>query len=276
MRDTIRAGDQSHVWPLPVEGCASNDWAAYQARLAPLLARRGLQRTVLGDVGDAPVWLLQPGVTAAGPRLLIAAGFHGEEPAGPWGLLRFLEQADDSLFARARLSFLPLVNVSGFAAGCRFNRWGENPNRGFCITEDGETPSREGHILLEHAPLLAQLGSDGVLSCHEDVLVQYGYVYSFEHAAAPGPFSHALRDCNARFFTLMPDGEVDGCPVRHGVVFNHRDSSFESWMMQAGVARAACTETPGQQAMETRVAANAAMMATFVEYALAAQAAVQT
>lgn len=268
MSEMIRDGEQSHVWPLPDEGCASNDLVAFTQRLDALAARRGLLHTTLADTSGVQISLLQSGPMVQGPALLIAAGFHGEEPAGPWGLLRFLDTAPDDWFARARLSFLPLVNRTGFAAGRRFNAWGENPNRGFTANPRGETPSREGQLLLAHAARLQQLGRDGVLSCHEDVLQQHGYVYSFEHAAQPGPFSLTLRDSNARFFTLLADGEVDGCPVQDGLVFNHRDSSFEAWMLQNGAARTACTETPGLQPIAPRIAANAAMMAAFVEHAL--------
>ena len=263
----MRDSEQTHVWRLPVEGCASNDWSEFQRRLAQLITRRGLQTTELGQPGGQPLWLLR-GQHSVGPALLIAAGFHGEEPAGPWGLLRFLDSAPDALFAQAQLAFLPLVNVTGFMAGRRYNDSGENPNRGFCAEIDDEAPSQEGQVLQAHAELLTTLARDGALSCHEDVLVREGYVYAFERRASPGPFTLGLRDTNARFFDLLPDGQVDDCPVQDGIVFNHRDGSFEAWLYACGVTRAACTETPGLQDMETRIAANAAMMQCFVEYAL--------
>ncbi|WP_035061540.1 M14 family metallopeptidase [Andreprevotia chitinilytica] len=269
MNEPTRDGKQTYRWQLPVEGCASNNWPRYQARLVELAERRQLQWTELGRVAGQPIVLLQPASAPDRPNLLIASGFHGEEPAGPWGVLRFLETATDALFARANISFLPLVNISGFAAGRRLNDAGQNPNRGFCpasgASEDHTGPSHEGLILQAHAELLTQLGRDGVLSCHEDVLVEHGYVYSFERSAVPGPFTRTLRDANARFFALLPDGEVDGCPIRDGIVFNHADSSFEAWMMQLGVRRAACTETPGKQDVDVRIAANAVMMSAFVE-----------
>jgi hypothetical protein len=73
---------------------------------------------------------------------------------------------------------------------------------------------------------------------------------------------------NASFFAVHPDGEVDGCPVRDGIVFNHQDTSFESWLLLEGARHAACVETPGQQPIERRIAAQAAMMGFFVEHAM--------
>ncbi|NRF69501.1 succinylglutamate desuccinylase/aspartoacylase family protein [Aquincola sp. S2] len=262
------AGMQSWIWPLP-EGGASNDQAALDTRWQVLLGRGGWQAEVLGQVGDDALRLyVRPSAAAAAPRLLIAAGFHGEEPAGPWGVLQFFERADAGLLDRLQLTVLPLVNASGFRAGRRFNDWGENPNRGHGASADAP-PSREGRVLAAHGARLAALGASGVLSCHEDVKQpQHGYVYSLERAERPGAFSHALLAANARFFPLLPDGDVDGCHVRGGIVFNRYDGSFEAWMMEQGVGRAACVETPGRAPIGERIAAQAAMVEAFVRHPL--------
>jgi predicted deacylase len=258
------------IWELP-DGGRSNDAEALQRRWQALCDAGGWQAEVLGCIGDDPITLLQrPARGADAPRLLIAAGFHGEEPAGPWGLLRFIGGAQSALLDRVQLTLLPLVNPSGLRAGRRFNDWGENPNRGFGLQAGGIAPSREGRVLIGQARRLAEAGRDGVLSCHEDVKqATFGYLYSLERAAAPGPFSRALLAANARHFPIHPDGEVDGCPVRGGIVFNRHDGSFEAWAMELGVARAACVETPGQADIGTRIAAQADMAEAFVRVALA-------
>lgn len=256
---------QNFVWPLPVEACASNDLDAFLRKLEAVAARRGFRRESLGEAFGTPLWLLTrepPGRDR--PSLLIAAGFHGEEPAGPWAVLRFLDQCDEALLDTARLGVLPLVNASGFSAGQRHNAADENPNRGFAPDEDGIAPSAEGRLLLACADRIAALGRDGVLACHEDALLDCAYVYVNESGAHPGSFGKALRDANARYFPLHPDGSVDGCPIRDGIVFNHRDSSFESWLMRLGAARSACIETPGQASIERRILAQVEMIATFV------------
>lgn len=261
------AAGKSWAWVLP-DGYASNDWARYRRRLEALAARRGFELITLGTISDEPLLMLRSGSRDPGAlQLLVASGFHGEEPAGPWGVLEFLDAAAQSLLSRVRLTVLPLVNATGFRAGTRFNAFGENPNRGY-LGLPGENPSHEGRLLLAHRDLLLEAARDGLLSCHEDVLLSHGYLYSCERAATPGAFSRSLLAANAAFFPLHPDGSVDGCPVTGGIIFNHYDGSFESWLMKQGAARAACVETPGQHPIGQRIAAQRAMIEAFLACAL--------
>ena len=249
------------------EGCLSSDWNAYTARLDELATRHALRRTILGQPGGEPLYLLTPtGDPGQRPRLLIASGLHGDEPAGPWGLLRFLERADARLLDACSLSLLPVINVTGFRNGTRLNAWGEDPNRGYVPAAGDLPPSREGAVLLAHAARLQALASDGFLACHEDPELALAYVYTLERQDTPGPFSMALRDACVQRFAVHPDGVVDGCPVRDGIVFNHYDSSLEAWMMHEGSLRAACTETPGQCAIDKRIEANADLIEAFVRH----------
>ena len=260
------AGTKPWTWILP-DGHASNDWVHYCARLEAVAARRRFELTTLGRAGGEPPLMIRCGAAdPSAPQLLVASGFHGEEPAGPWGVLEFLEAADQDLLSRVRLTVLPLINVTGFRAGTRFNTHGENPNRGY-LGLPGESPSHEGQLLLAHRDLLLEAARDGLLTCHEDVLLSHGYVYSCERAAAPGAFSRTLLAANAAFFPVHADGGVDGCPIAGGIVFNHHDGSFESWLMELGVARAACVETPGQHPIERRIAAQRAIIETFLNFA---------
>lgn len=273
----VSSSPETHVWMLPGEACASRDWQTFERRLEAAAAQRGMRRESLGTAFGRPLWLLTNAQSTNAPstashaeprrRLLIASGFHGEEAAGPWALLRVLEHGAQHLFAVADISFIPLVNVSGFSIGARFNDAGENPNRGFRPELDDAAPSAEGCLLLAQAARIAALGRDGVLACHEDIDVSGGYVYAYERAATPGRFATALRDANAACFPCHPDGVVDGCAVRDGIVFNHYDSSFESWAMTLGATCAACTETPGLQPIEARIQAHVAMIEAFVLHA---------
>jgi hypothetical protein len=105
--------------------------------------------------------------------------------------------------------------------------------------------------------------------CHEDVLLSHAYLYSLERAETPGELTCALLAANAEHFPLHPDGLVDGCAVNGGIVFNHYDGSFESWLMSHGIAYAACVETPGQQPIARRIAAQHRMIDTFVRKSVA-------
>lgn len=252
------------VW-LRTEGGASNDLATLRARWSVQVERWGFVTTELGPVLGGPLPLLRRAAArAVAPRLLIAAGFHGEESAAPWGLLRWIEDAARDELDAVALSLLPLVNATGFRAGGRHNALNQNPNRGFDDGAQGEPPSVEGQCLLANEALLLQAGGDGVLSCHEDLTRTGAHVYSFEPAAAPGAFSHGLIDAARGHFEIHPDGEIDGHPLRDGIVFNKHDGSFESWLTLRGVAVAATVETPGLADFGRRVAAQTAFMRRFV------------
>jgi len=66
-----------------------------------------------------------------GPLLLISAGFHGDERAGPLSILEHLEEIVS--YARERgvgLILYPLCNPSGFEAGTRYNIEGDRGELG--------------------------------------------------------------------------------------------------------------------------------------------------
>ena len=269
MRNTApRDGRQHWSWPLPAswglaQQARSNDITLWRQLFASAALRLGLQLHTLGAALGEPLWLLTRAARhAAAPHCLVACGFHGEEPAGPWGLLKFLQRTDASALDPVHLSLLPLVNCTGFAAGTRFNAEGDNPNRGY--SGDGPMPSAEGRLLLQHASTLAAASRDGVLSCHEDVMTTTAYLYALENADSPGTLAQRLLQANLRHFQQQPDGLVDGCTVKDGVIFNHHDGSFEDWLFSLGARFAACVETPAQQAFEQRVAAQADMVSAFL------------
>ena len=264
-----RSPFECFLWQSDIFDCQSNDIGVFYAQLAEEVARLGLTEKKLGEAGKYPVCLYQSPAPKSGlPSLLISAGFHGEEAAGPWGLLHFLSDMQPELFERVNLSILPLVNPTGFSKGHRFNKLGENPNRGF-ILENGkpksnDQTSHEGKLLIEHAQLLLAASRDGILTCHEDVLVSDTYVYSFEPSQVPGRFSTGLRDSLGRFFEIAADGLIDDCPVKDGLIFNHFDTSFESFLVRSGAKVGACSETPGKQNFDQRVLANSAVMQQFI------------
>lgn len=262
----------SYRWHSEIFKCESTDISHFFSLLEEEKNRLGLIVQKLGDVGGEPIWLMQsPAQNSANPNLLISAGFHGEEAAGPWGMLNFLSNLNPSLFEKVNLSLLPLINPTGFANGHRFNVLGENPNRGFYIKDGiaqaGEHTSVEGKILIDHSNILLSASRDGILTCHEDVLLTDTYVYTFEPTQVPGKFSYNLRDALGQYFPIAKDGNIDDCPVRNGVIFNHFDSSFESFLVQQGARIGCCSETPGQQNLDQRILANAAVMTTFVKMA---------
>jgi hypothetical protein len=206
------------------------------------------------------------------PNLLISGGFHGEEIAGPWAILKFLETAFTDLLDKANLTFLPCVNPIGFNRGTRYARAGERTNAGFCHEEEtGDKLSTEGQILMENIDFLIKSASGGFLSLHEDDTVDKFYIYSFEHTLKPGRFTIAMRDEEAKYFEVLPDGiEVneEGDPesiVEQGIVYRLCDGSFEDMLFHRGVSRTLVIETPAKSiALEKRVEVGVALIMKFI------------
>lgn len=245
------------------------DVDVFTQQLYQLTAKKGFLVKRLGNVKSDPVLLLIPKELKNGPNILIAAGFHGEEPAGCFGILHFLETMPQRFISKANISFLPMVNPTGFRSRKRTNAWNENPNKGFCHTNSGNPePSHEGLILMKHLHLLKSLANDGFISLHEDVEQERFYLYTFENTNTTGPFSEVLRTEEAKFFMPYPDGELEGGSVRNGIIFRHCDGSFEDLLFHEGIHRTACTETPGLSDIEKRIEANASIITAFVRFAV--------
>jgi predicted deacylase len=251
------------------EKSITTDLIRFEKILYELASQREFAIQELGKVKEYPILLLTPKKSTDGPNLLIAAVFHGEEPAGGWGILRFLQEVPENIIASSNLSFLPIVNPTGFRNGRRINDWGENPNRGFIHSDPEQSiPSREGHILVEHLASIKLLAKDGFISLHEDIEMEKFYIYTFENAEVPGAFSETLRNEEQKYFRAYPDGILEGGLVSNGIIFRYCDGSFEDLLFHEGIPRTACIETPGLLHIDSRIEANVGIITAFVNFAI--------
>ena len=84
-----------------------------------------------GVVDGFPIYriLLEGG--PGGRRVLLSAGIHGDEPAGPEAVLCFLERDAADLLPHFTFLILPCINPYGYVHNRRENRKGEDINRSF-------------------------------------------------------------------------------------------------------------------------------------------------
>jgi hypothetical protein len=198
-------------------------------------------------------------------------GFHGEEPAGPLGALQFLEKGPQAYFDTCAITWIPLVNPTGARKAQRLNKWGENPNKGYCTRHDhgNKWPlSQEGKLLEKHMPLIVTSARSGMLSLHEDSDLNEFCLYVYEDAESPTDFAYAVRDAGARHFPVLPDGPYDKFySVKDGFIFKPPcTSGFEDRLAQESALPWACSETPGRQSLHQRVAANVDLITAFLAH----------
>lgn len=225
----------------------------------------------LGLINNNPLFFITRPISNGDkkPHLLLTAGFHGNEQGGSYGLLDFLQHAEDSLFEKVNLSFLPAVNPSGMQLGSRNNYLGQNPNRGYVsMNNNGRDLSIEGQLLVANLKEIFSAGADGVLSLHEDddPLDKVFYVFTYEQADRPGIFSETILKAGANYFPQMQDGYVEDTIVKDGIAFNDFDGTFEHRLFYEGIPLVACTETPSGYPLEDRIGANRAIAEEFVKY----------
>lgn len=247
---------------------------------ARLNGMRDYRLEVLGQVEGYDLLLLSPAVQEDGKlSLLSAGGFHGEEPAGVWGILEYLETATEAEICGVNHSFLPLVNPTGFAAGTRLNIFGENPNRSFVpekITDNSADiytnrtePSVEGKILLAHIDRLVALARDGFVTQHEDDGLHEGFIFLNEAVEQPSRFAKIFLDCLAEHVGIIRDGGADTLidpKLQNGIWHNDFDASFEGLMTLKGIPRVVTTETPCLKPARARIDCNRDMIRAFAAF----------
>ncbi|MCK1968659.1 hypothetical protein MT962_002492 [Franconibacter sp. IITDAS19] len=251
-----------HRWPLPAINGYSNDIDHFEHLFEVQATRWGLQEVELGSTGHGMISLWQS--VAANKRLphvLLAAGFHGDEPAGSWGLLNFLQHNSPLLLDKICLTFLPLVNFSGMRNGQRLTAGGRDMAKGYGV----EPPaSEEADLLQASLPLLKEAARDGLLCCGEALEAEHAWLYSWEPGGEPDAFSLTLRDELAECFPLHSDALLEGCRCREGIIHNYFDDSFAAWLVAEGAAVAARIKTPGKASFEQRIFAHHMLTSAFI------------
>jgi len=227
-----------------------------------LAAEHGLAYQELGIVDSFPIILLTPKTTSNAKKILIAAGFHGNEYAGVWGIINYLQYG--SRFEN--ISFLPLVSPIALKENRRYGKDNKISNQGFSHPEMNLIPSEEGRILISHAELLLSLGRDGFLSLHEAPEKKMFYVYAFEKGDHPSSISQELLRVGAKEFGYAENGTTMqyGGTAKDGIIFNFHDSSFEDFMFENGVPHSIVTETPTSGNLGKRIKTIAEIIDTFI------------
>lgn len=229
--------------------------------------------SIKGPDKQHPTWFIQTveDKYSIAPKALIVSGFHGEEQAGPWAILKWLKQCTPESFKGVNLSFLPIVNLYGFLNEKRYGPSQMPTNTGFY--RQGDLASPEGEILKKNIEMLREAADSGYLSLHEDITASQYYIYTFEPSEKPGEFTKQMKSELHKHFPNPYNGiaYVDtaspgqGPPCEDGLVWKFYDGSFDDYMFQMRVPRVAVPETPGRYPLLDRIDANVALIEKFIE-----------
>ncbi len=252
-----------------------NSLLKFTQKLIFISAEKDFSLMPLGIIGKWPIWLVRTNRKETHKKkVLIAAGFHGEEKAGPWAVLKWMESFHKDNYRGLDISLIPVVNPTAFNKSVRYNTWGQKSNAGFCHPELEEEPSEEGKVLLKHIDRLYSLSMSGFLSLHEDIeLRKEYYLYTFEPTSDPGQFTCQMLEVLAKWFTIPLNGRSVTADtnlktppfVVNGLVYKYCDGSFEDYLFHRGCNRIAVSETPGRAKLERRIDCGVDVIDTFLD-----------
>ncbi|WP_419656687.1 putative fusion protein (N:peptidase-C:desuccinylase) [Desulfosarcina variabilis str. Montpellier] len=87
---------------------------------------------VMTDAGVHPIYAaLTRNYPGDLPRIILSAGIHGEEPAGVYALLEFMNQGINRYLGHFSFLILPCLNPYGFTRGVRYGSDAADLNRSF-------------------------------------------------------------------------------------------------------------------------------------------------
>jgi hypothetical protein len=241
-------------------------YAEYIVQLQAACVAKGLPLDHVGTVscGDYhrrtyPIYRVTIRRPLAGqPAVCWASGLHGDEAAGPWGVLEFLKGRYDPRAGGAECPVYPLVNPFGFDEERRLNAYGLDINRTFGVDD---VPAQEARVLLGD---MARRKFSLLHTLHEDSSRTGAYVYYSDDSrrwlaermltlamARHAPINSNEYDLGGkvRLYKGLAPYNLGLYPALRSMC------PLEDRWLQQGVHHF-CTETPRQADLWTRVRCN--------------------
>ncbi|MEK7477094.1 MAG: M14 family metallocarboxypeptidase [Candidatus Coatesbacteria bacterium] len=195
------------------------------------------------------------------PAVLLDAGIHGEEPAGPLGLADWLEADAAAWGQRIRFTILPCLNPWGFERGTRSSRDTEDLNRHFDEPDAPLTRLVTKALEGERFRLAVDM--------HEDADFDTCYLYELK-AAPPFAGERLLAAAAAAAQVGVSDGdEVGDFRTTQGLIRppegalrpeERRGWPIAIWHFAHVTGHTVTMETPGRRPLEARVRAHRAVL----------------
>lgn len=227
-----------------------------------LAAQAGMKVRLLTRVADLPVFALETKSLAAKEKdeevIYISTGVHGDEVAGPWGLLEWAKENVEWL-REGRFLLFPALNPHGIVMNTRVDQQGRDINRLFHDQDDG--------LMQAWRKIVAEKRFSIGLCLHEDYDAQGCYLYEL-------PNGHKsvgraiLSDC-AEVMRVDERRTVDGYRANVGLIMRRKIPVLPGLpeaivLYQLGAPLTFTFETPSEFSLFDRIVAQK----TFISSAL--------
>ena len=213
------------------------------------------------DYQKAPVQLYGT-IMGNGPtKVLITSGIHGEERAGPYGLLEFIKSDIQKYLDRFTFHIIPVINPIGFEKSERFGSSGMDINRLF------DMPQTSPEVKITRN-FLHHLQFQLFIDLHEDS--DSDHVYLYESGDGLNDDLILAEDLNflslisKRGIVINQEPFIYGAVSRNGIVYKgyqtpgksgeQIDGTIADYLLTSKrVIRAITLETPGKIEFNSRV-----------------------
>ena len=168
---------------------------------------------------------------------------------------------------KVNVSFIPVVNVSGFVRNKRYNFKHQVSNYGFLLKK--QKLSIEGKILIEHDKLIKELSKDGFLTMHENVDRNKGYLYLYSKEEE-SKLANSMIDVLKDNFEILQDMTYNGkyeddFTVKNGIA-RTEDGSYEDYLFKTNSKFSITSETPMKDTeLEKRINVNKMLIEIFIK-----------
>ncbi len=221
-----------------------------------ILREAGAERSILAQVGEHEVCgyaLWREGA----PLVMLSAGIHGDEPAGPLAVKALLKQG--LLDSACSWLICPLLNPHGLVENIRENADGVDLNRDYLKQVSAEV---QGHVKWL-CQCREKQSVDVFLSLHEDWESAGFYCYEINCGEDQPSRVKSLLKAVSEHVDIEKATEIDGHSVREAGWIYHRAEPDvpEGWPEAIFLAKLGCPlsftlETPSQISLERRVHAH--------------------
>lgn len=229
-------------------------WPDFLPAFAKAAEVAGFSSELLAETAAGPLMAWER--LAAGPRVYLSAGIHGDEPAGPLALLELMRSG--FFTSEIHWTLCPALNPTGLAAAARDNAEGVDLNRDYRLRKTREVAAHADWLARREVPHM-------FLSLHEDWESSGFYLYEINLGEDVPPRTRCILESVKSWFPPESGPEIDGhMPREPGWIFHAAEADVpEGWPEAIHLAKLGCPlsftfETPSHAKLTDRVAAHCA------------------